>query len=127
MSWKPFKSEGGFVSENKSPNLPPHLREKMEQEITSLGMTYDKNNNPDVFSPWTYEKAYQQAYADILQELGPVVETLRLIAAIHCDYRVFDSETHERLIECIVADTDAAREALKHLKERILTEERNGG
>lgn len=52
-------------------------------------------------------------YEKLKAQLERAEAALLLISAPHCDYRTFESETLERLIECITADTDCAREYFK--------------
>lgn len=57
-------------------------------------------------------------YEKLKAQLEKAEAALLLISAPHCDYRTFESETLERLIECITADTDCAREYFKE-KEQV--------
>ena len=53
-------------------------------------------------------------------QLEKAEAVLSLIAAPGCNYKSFETETTERLIECIVADTDFAREYFKEKeKEQV--------
>ena len=52
-------------------------------------------------------------YEKLQAQLEKAENCLKLISAPQCDYRTFEAETVERLIECIVADTDCAREYFK--------------
>lgn len=56
-------------------------------------------------------------YQNLLEQLGKAESALRLISAPHCDYRTFETETVERLIECIIADTDCARQYFKEKEQ----------
>ena len=80
-----------------------------------------KRFTPDIISPVDVEMKHDpdglyvklEDYEKLKAQLEKAEEALRLISAPHCDYRTFETETVERLIECIIADTDYAREYFK--------------
>ena len=106
--------------ENK-PNLPPHLRERLEQTFEKQwqyqqGAIFLKEDLIHAFrrnvAEFFYRKAYQQAYSDLMQELGPVVEALKSIQHT----KTFGDNVYPAA-EMMKSE---AEEALKNLKERIL-------
>ena len=142
-----------------TPNLPPHLQESIEEKFrikcfsgsewhhnSQTAITISKHSNSYLLELEGYISGYRQAYADILQELGPVVNAISF-------YVDMDSWSENKQKESIydVIDKDdlgvgdfeqscgpnhvlnsisdsnnggrMARESLKHLKERILNVE----
>ena len=61
----------------------------------------------------TGEYVKYEDYEKLQAQLEKAENCLKLISAPQCDYRTFEAETVERLIECFVADTDCAREYFK--------------
>ena len=71
-----------------------------------------ENSDDILISEKTLKELFHK-YEKLKAQLEKAEAALLLISAPHCDYRTFESETLERLIECIVADTDCAREYFK--------------
>lgn len=92
-------------------NLPPHLRESI------LKMADEYENNCFRQAPWqdepspyySFNEGAKAMYCFILQELGPVVEAIENLQC-HCHFNC-------------TCGKDEARQALKHLKERVLNVE----
>lgn len=145
------------MSENKSPNLPPRLQEKLDDKAeefeckTNVGRDCYNCNGYSIGLTEGFKAGYRQAYSDILQELGPVVEAISFYADMNSwsnkaapsdfiyntidedDLGVGDFEQSCGPNHVLNSFSDSnnggrrAREALKHLKERILTQEGTGG
>ena len=97
-------------------NLPLHLREKMEASANKYATKQYGVPYTDAARELMAEEfisGYQQAYSDIMQELGPLVKAIESLKC-HCHFNC----------NC---GHDEVQKALKHLKERILTQERTGG
>ena len=121
-------------------NLPPHLQEKINQFFEKewqyqQGAVFLKRDeiyaHRKELAQYFYSKAYEQAYSDIMQELGPVVSALGLYANwanwnanetfTKSDYE--EIEFHGNPNFKLKIGGRLSREALKHLKERILNVE----
>ena len=98
--------------------LPKRLEKEMHNGADSYEQECKDNwHSPGLYLKADYKKGFNQCANLLLPELEKMREALKLIAATQCDYKVFESETNERLIECIIADTDCARDALASLEE----------
>ena len=116
--------------ENKSPNLPPHLQEKLDDKAeefeykTNVGRDCYNCNGYSIGLTEGFKAGYQQAYSDLMKELGPVVEALESVLKLNPrqdDYGDFYEPAH------VIPVKAKALGSIKHLKERILPEERTVG
>lgn len=101
--------------------LPKRLENKRNElaEAYAQRIAYDEGFPSHMIDGLAtdYKNAFDSACNLLLPEIEKMREALKLIAATQCDYEVFKSETNERLIECIIADTDCARDALASIEE----------
>lgn len=96
--------------------MPKYLEEKMKAASSEYlnkeyGVPYTESAIELMFAE--YQDGYQQAYADIVVELGPVVEALESLRQPLTNVSV-TVDTLDALV------TALAEETLKHLKERLL-------
>lgn len=131
--------------------LPPHLQEKLAENIEKkceehfISRLTGVNDIPISLALQTgYDVGAKESadliYSLIMQELGPVVEALEFYgehehwktiehceseSKIRIDAKDFDAEIYEG--QLVFHAGKISREALKHLKERVLNEERTGG
>ena len=85
---------------------------------TDSGSTYESYGEPEMKEYADGEYVKYSDYENLKAQLDKAEAALLLISAPHCDYRTFESETLERLIECITADIYCAREYFKE-KEQV--------
>ena len=112
-------------------NIPPHLQEKMDKQAEKQSERLT-SSLVDADSRVRHFKAgYRQAYTDIMRELGPVVKALEKLSksgdGSHVSRRASCFDSIDDLQTEFLERKSMSREALKHLKERILPEERTGG
>lgn len=103
-----------------TPNLPPHLQEKMKKarefHLYTKECTCDVNEFECAYQDLKHDfnAGYRQAYSDIMQELGPVVEALTELARPLMDTSITTVGQYDSYV------CEEAEQVLKHLKERIL-------
>lgn len=102
-------------------NLPPHLREKLCAEwIRRKSLKYPPISLDEI-AEGEFIAGYQQAYSDLIAEMGPVVDALELYS--NKSNFDFNDEGYEEIPEgpsICLGFGKTAQEALKHLKERIM-------